>query len=151
MSSSATDPLFVTKDDKRHWRTCPLVKETGECACAHPDADPERHWADCEYSRGISKICSCSAVGQLKPETVDHPDHYGGADNPYEVIKVIEAWELDFCLGNTVKYIARAGRKDSTKTIEDLKKARWYLDRRIQQLAADGSATSLTRGDHTHE
>ena len=36
---------------------------------------------------------------------VEHPAHYGGADNPYEAIKVIEAWGLGFCLGNTIKYI----------------------------------------------
>lgn len=64
-----------------------------------------------------------------RPEAVDHPAHYGGADNPYEAIKVIEAWELNFNLGNTVKYIARAEHKGAT--IEDLKKARWYLDREI--------------------
>jgi len=64
-------------------------------------------------------------------EAVNHPAHYGGADNPYEAIKVIEAWGLGFCLGNTVKYISRAGKKgDAT---EDLKKARWYLDREIQR------------------
>ena len=68
-------------------------------------------------------------------EAVDHPAHYGGEDNPYEAIKVIEAWELDFCLGNTVKYISRAGKKGGRhKEIEDLQKARWYLDRRIAQL-----------------
>lgn len=65
---------------------------------------------------------------------VEHPSHYGGKDNPYEAIKVIEAWGLDFCLGNTVKYIARAGKKDIAPTVEDLKKARWYLDRKIKSL-----------------
>lgn len=67
-------------------------------------------------------------------EAVNHPDHYGGADNPYEAIKVIEAWGLGFCLGNTVKYISRAGKKMQgiQNEIEDLKKARWYLDRQIQ-------------------
>ncbi len=65
-------------------------------------------------------------------ETVNHPAHYGGADNPYEAIKVIESWELGFCLGNTVKYISRAGKKG--ERIEDLKKARWYLDREIARL-----------------
>lgn len=64
---------------------------------------------------------------------VHHPQHYGGADNPYEAIKVIEAWGLGFHLGNTVKYISRAGRKDSSKELEDLRKARWYLDREIQR------------------
>ena len=63
---------------------------------------------------------------------VNHPKHYGGQDNPYEAIKVIEAWELDFCLGNTVKYISRAGKKDDI--IQDLEKARWYLDRKISNL-----------------
>lgn len=66
---------------------------------------------------------------------VEHPKHYGG-DTPYEAIKVIEAWGLDFCLGNSVKYISRAGKKDPSKEIEDLKKAQWYLQRRIEQLQA---------------
>lgn len=63
-------------------------------------------------------------------EAVNHPAHYGGADNPYEAIKVIEAWNLGFNLGNTVKYISRSGKKGAA--LEDLKKARWYLDREIQ-------------------
>jgi hypothetical protein len=67
------------------------------------------------------------------PDVVDHPEHYGGADNPYEAIKVVEAWQLGFHLGNVVKYIARAGRKGDA--LEDLKKARWYLDRYIANLA----------------
>jgi len=62
---------------------------------------------------------------------VNHPDHYGGAGNPHEAIKVIEAWDLGFCLGNTLKYIARCGHKNND--IEDLEKARWYLDREIQR------------------
>ena len=66
---------------------------------------------------------------RLPADTVDHPAHYGGADNPYEAIKVIEAWQLGFCLGNTIKYIARAGKKGDA--LEDLKKARWYLDHEI--------------------
>lgn len=65
-------------------------------------------------------------------EAVDHPAHYGGGDNPYEAIRVIEAWGLGFCLGNTVKYIARAGKKGGA--LEDLKKARWYLDREIARM-----------------
>jgi hypothetical protein len=65
-------------------------------------------------------------------EAVDHPEHYGGADNPYEAIKVIEAWALGFCLGNAIKYISRAGKKGSA--LEDLKKARWYLDREIEAM-----------------
>jgi hypothetical protein len=65
-------------------------------------------------------------------DAVNNPAHYGGADNPYEAIKVIEAWGLGFCLGNTVKYISRAGKKDDV--LQDLKKARWYLDREITNM-----------------
>lgn len=67
---------------------------------------------------------------------VDHPAHYGGADNPYEVIKVIEAWKLDFNLGNAIKYIGRAGHKDED-VVTDLRKAMWYIDRQIYLLVGN--------------
>lgn len=69
---------------------------------------------------------------QPQKEAVNHPSHY--MPGTYEAINVIEAWDLNFCLGNTVKYIARAGKKDPNKIIEDLKKAKWYLDREIETL-----------------
>ncbi len=64
------------------------------------------------------------------------PAHYGGPNNPYEVFNVLEAWGLDkdFYLGNVIKYIARAGKKDATKELEDLEKAEVYLKRRITEL-----------------
>lgn len=64
-------------------------------------------------------------------EKVDHPDHYGGDNNPYEAIKIIEALGLDFHLGNVVKYISRAGKK-SENALEDMQKAKWYLDRWLE-------------------
>jgi hypothetical protein len=69
-----------------------------------------------------------------KKEAVNHPAHYGGKDNPYEVIKVIEAWGLDtdFFLATVIKYIPRAGKKGDA--LEDLQKARWYLDRKISNM-----------------
>lgn len=69
-------------------------------------------------------------------ELVDHPSHYGGRDNPYEVVKVLEAWgfQYDAYLFNTIKYIARAGKK-SKDPLTDLKKALWYLQRRIDGMA----------------
>ena len=73
-------------------------------------------------------------LGKGDSDNVNNPSHYGGVNNPYETIKVIEAWKLDFCLGNAVKYISRAGKKDPAKEVEDLKKAKWYIERRIQQL-----------------
>ena len=69
-----------------------------------------------------------------KNEYIDHPQHYGGEDNPYEVIQVVESLEMDFHLGNVFKYIARAGKKETDKELQDLKKALWYLDRKIQLL-----------------
>ncbi len=60
---------------------------------------------------------------------VDHPSHYNVGT--IEVIDAIESWELNFSLGNAVKYIARADHKG--KPIEDLKKARWYIDREIKR------------------
>jgi hypothetical protein len=69
----------------------------------------------------------------MAKERVNHPSHYGGEDNPCEAIKVIEAWGLGFNLGNVVKYISRAGKKGST--IEDLKKAQFYLDREINNIS----------------
>lgn len=72
----------------------------------------------------------------MSKEMVNHPGHYGGEDNVYEVIKVCEAWSLDndAYLFNVVKYVARAGKKDSSKELEDLRKAAFYLNRKIQNL-----------------
>mgnify|MGYP003352219617 CR=1 FL=1 len=58
---------------------------------------------------------------------LEQTDHNAG-----RVIDAIEDWQLDFHLGNAVKYIARAGRKDPAKTREDLQKAIWYLQRRLE-------------------
>ena len=74
-----------------------------------------------------------------KQEMVEHPSHYGGANNPYEAIKVIEAWEADFNIGTTLRYLCRCGKKTiggsaEEMRLEDLKKARWYLDREIQNI-----------------
>ena len=62
---------------------------------------------------------------------IDHPGYYGGA-NIYEAINVIEAWGLGFHLGNAVKYIARAGKKDPQTYAQDLEKAIWYLRREVE-------------------
>ena len=67
-------------------------------------------------------------------DNVNHPSHYnmGGI----EVIDAIEAWGFGegFNRGNAIKYIARAGRKDPSKEVEDLKKARFYIDAEIKRL-----------------
>lgn len=67
-----------------------------------------------------------------KNDPVNRPAHY--TDGKIEVIEYIEDKKLGFCLGNAVKYISRAGKKDPTKEVEDLKKAIWYIDRRIKEI-----------------
>ena len=65
-------------------------------------------------------------------EQVDHPSHYRQGIEP---IEVIESWDLNFSLGNAIKYILRSPYKG--KQIEDLEKARWYIDREINRLKGD--------------
>ena len=70
-------------------------------------------------------------------KNVDHPSHYN--QGSYEVIDVIEDWNLNFCLGNAIKYIARSEYKGHKK--EDLEKAIWYLKRELQkeEFKAEGN------------
>lgn len=63
-------------------------------------------------------------------EMVNHPDHYQG--NKFEVIDIIEDYNLGFCMGNAIKYLLRAGKKDDE--IQDLNKALWYVQRRIREV-----------------
>lgn len=65
-------------------------------------------------------------------DPVNHPSHYtaGGI----EVIDFLESWNFPFHLANAIKYICRAGRKDKSKTAEDLRKAIWYINRYIEYL-----------------
>lgn len=67
-----------------------------------------------------------------EPDLVNQPGHYTSHPSGVECIEVTE--HLSFCLGNAVKYINRAGKKDKASELEDLKKAEWYLRRRISQL-----------------
>jgi Protein of unknwon function (DUF3310) len=70
-------------------------------------------------------------VARQTEERVNHPSHYGGAADPYEHIKVVDAWKLNYRLGNATKYICRAGRKPGADSLEDLRKALWYLQSEI--------------------
>ena len=65
-----------------------------------------------------------------EPDAVNHPSHY--TQGKYEVIDVIEDWNLGFNLGNAIKYIGRAGHKDDI--VQDLEKAKWYIEREIKRL-----------------
>lgn len=73
-------------------------------------------------------------------DPVNHPSHY--TDGKIEVIDFIEDKKLGFHLGNAVKHIARAGKKDPSKEVEDLKKAVWYINRRIANISEDTDGDS---------
>jgi len=64
-------------------------------------------------------------------EVVNHPKHYGGKDNPLEVINIINHYKLNFELGNLIKYVLRADNKGNRK--QDLQKALWYLKYEINK------------------
>ena len=63
---------------------------------------------------------------------VNHPKHYN--DGKIEVIDFIEDKKLGFCLGNAIKYICRAGKKDKNKEVEDIQKSIWYLNRYLENI-----------------
>ena len=77
-----------------------------------------------------------------KEDVVNHPFHY--TDGKYEVIDFIESYDFPFHIGNAVKYISRAGKKDEDKYIEDLKKAEWYIFRWHNCLTNKGITASCT-------
>ena len=78
-------------------------------------------------------LCQCDQSKKKESSSVDHPTHYL-KNSGHEVIDVIEAWNLNFSLGNAVKYIARAGKKRPEKIKEDLEKAIWYINNQISKL-----------------
>ena len=87
----------------------------------------------------LAKIAA-AAKNQAKDDPVDHPAHYTSHPSGVECIDIAK-W-YDFCVGNAIKYIWRAGLKhsavlsDDEKQLEDLKKARWYLSKEIEELEA---------------
>lgn len=72
--------------------------------------------------------------GETPNDPVNHPSHY--TFGKYEVLDVIEDWGLNYNRSCVIKYIARAGRKDPAKEVEDLEKAEFYLHREIMNLRA---------------
>jgi len=98
--------------------------------------------ADGVIGRNTSTVTSTFGPGKdltdriVKLSPGPRPVYYGGESNPYEVFKVLEAWGLDrdFYLGNVIKYVVRAGKKNPGKYKEDLEKAIVYLQKRIESL-----------------
>jgi len=90
--------------------------------CSHQD-----HESNLIYQQGGGWLCK--ECNTKKHEAVNHPSHY--QSEKFEVIEIIEAFRLGFNLGNAVKYILRAGKKDNFT--QDLEKAMWYLNREINK------------------
>ena len=90
-------------------------------------------------------LCQCNKIKRKEKENVDHPDHYLKSSGN-EVIDVIHAWDLDFNLGNAVKYICRAGHKEST--IQDLTKAIHYLTNELQHVTKSSEGIPDSVWDH---
>ena len=94
--------------------------------CPQPGASPEE---------ALRRLRAFPKVG-ASDDPVQHPVHY--TTGKIECIEYIEDKELGYHLGNAVKYITRAGKKDPAKTIEDLEKAVWYIQRKIELLKKEG-------------
>lgn len=111
--------------------------QTAPPQAAQPSADSTSPGRRLDIRRGAYPVGHEPPREERLHDPVNHPAHY--TSGGIEVIEAIEAWELGFNLGNAVKYIARAGKKDPARTVEDLQKARWYLNREIQRLAAESA------------
>ena len=110
-----------------------LPKRIIEYKCAHCGCDGNLNKLtfvkDCWYCK------TCESIEKLRQKCGElskqpQPYYHSGT---YEAINVIEAWGLNFSLGNVIKYVARAGRK-TDNPIEDLEKAKWYIEREIEKL-----------------
>lgn len=82
----------------------------------------------------------------MNNDIINHPSHY--TDGKIEVIDFIEDKKLNFHRGNAIKYISRAGKKDSQKEIEDLEKAIWYLSREVLRLKGINEKPELKRSSN---
>ena len=83
-------------------------------------------------------------------EEVNHPSHYL-KDSGFEVIDVVNAWDLNFQLSNAIKYVARAGKKDTKKVIQDLEKAIWYIKYEIDRININKNILKLEKEVNKHE
>nr|DAJ55275.1 MAG TPA: nucelotide kinase [Caudoviricetes sp.] len=138
-----------TGDGKAFWTACTasrVILPNGGGAERMP-YEPTGWWllnGDDEYKLKDDAIVIKERVDRFKStvlgeerttssDSVSHPSYYAeGWSNGAEVIDLTE--HLSFCAGNVVKYVCRAGRKDPDKYVEDLEKARWYLDREIARV-----------------
>ena len=147
-TSDVVEVVYLTTSPKKELPTHVHIQSTGRpstALCEHIDyvstlliGDYCGRCTDAEMDAiNTALMCSLNLTMQTlgentESDAVNHPSHYNSGK--IEVIDFIEDQGLGFNLGNVVKYTARAGKKDPTKTLEDLKKAAFYLDREIKRL-----------------
>jgi hypothetical protein len=143
------EEVVSKKEDKNVCMTCKGsgvlngggLKPSVACSNCHGSGEykyPKEEKKVCIRCHGASKDCPlCKGEGRgyteeelSKGDMVNHPKHY--TFGMIEVITVIDDWHLGFYEGQVVKYVGRAKYKGNE--LEDLKKAQWYLNRRIEQL-----------------
>lgn len=92
-------------------------------------------------------VAELNAEGKVKvPYDNANPEHYRRLGE-YSALHVVHKWGLSYCLGSALKYIQRAGTKPGASTVEDLKKAVWYIQREIHQLDPSEPDPAANRGD----
>lgn len=107
-----------------------------KCICGHEQNDHIHTEGACRPGYLCLSKCEKFVAAETPHDSVNHPKHYTGHPSKIECIQITEY--MGFCLGNAVKYIWRAELKNDA--IEDLKKARWYIDREIEKREKHGSA-----------
>lgn len=127
--------------DDEYW-LCPVEEISritwtyGSMMTANLVGQPCMIWNKSEYEYELEDGAIVIRSRAMSSDNVSHPPHYAdGWSNGAEVIDLTE--HLSFCAGNVVKYVCRAGRKDPDNHVEDLEKARWYLDREIERVTED--------------
>ena len=121
------DCLVIHKSDEED-----LDKAINLVVDSTTDEDIIRKIAELKKSKELDKAHDTDKLKEVLNDSVNNPSHY--TDGKIEVIDYIEDKKLGFCLGNAIKYISRAGKKDKDKEAEDCKKAIWYLKRHIKNL-----------------
>jgi hypothetical protein len=124
-------PFTAIKDS---WLTINLAKSEVLAQESRDFSDVKEDKDNSEAKRELFTNIHRNYQPQYDHDNVNRPSHYNSGR--IEVIEALEDWRLDFHCANAVKYVARAGRKDSTKEVEDLQKAVWYLNRKIENLKA---------------
>lgn len=105
--------------------------ETGWDVISNPDIIQGRLYY-CPQHKSLRYVHPETTPMSLPPDLINHPLHYTSHPSGVECIQITE--HMDFLLGNVVKYVWRNGLKDQVPSLVDLKKAQWYLNRKIENL-----------------